>query len=307
VSSIFIFSENSVLAAQLVSLGNALGEPVQAVCYRADDAAALANTPLQCVHVLQGASPRPEDYAAALAALIRQEDTSLLLIGDTIRGRELAAKTAAILDVGFVSGASQVERAGDKIATARMQYGGAIIKNEQIEQLTVVTVPAGKYPAPEMTGRPAPIVKHEVETPSPIRQIELKPIERHGESLDKSKVVIGVGLGFNQKQDLALADELAKTLHAAIGCTRPVADDKKWLPNEQYIGISGATIHPDLYVAVGISGQIQHTVGVREAKIVVAINKNEKAPIFKAADFGIVGDLYQILPLLIKSLSRSSG
>ena len=115
---------------------------------------------------------------------------------------------------------------------------------------------------------------------------------------------MGVGLGFNRQDDLGLAHALADALDAAFGCTRPVADDKKWLPSAQYIGISGANIHADLYVAVGISGQIQHTAGIRDAKVVVAINKDPKAPIFAAADYGIVGDLYDVLPALTAAVKR---
>lgn len=303
-SGIFVYSENLSLAAQLINLGSSLEQAVHVACHRMEDANLLANYPVQTVHLLQGASKRPEDYAAALAALVKAEDAAILLAGDTISGRELAAQTAAILDAGLVSGANQVEQVAGKIETTRIQYGGAIVKKEQVEPFAVITVPAGKYPPCSTAKKQAPIINHSINTDSPVEQVELSPIERHGASLDKSKTVIGVGLGFNQKEDLVLADELAKLFNAAVGCTRPVADDKKWLPSEQYIGISGANIHPDLYLAIGISGQIQHTVGVRDAKVIVAINKNENAPIFKGADYGIVGDLYQILPLLIEAIKN---
>lgn len=301
-SGIYFYSENLALAGQLSQLALTLGEAPQAICLRQEDASRLANDPVQAVHLLTGDSSRPEDYAQAMAALIRNEDARLFLVGDTISGRELAARVAAVLDAGLVSGASQVVPVDGKFETERFQYGGAVVKKECLDQIAVITIPAGKYPAAEKSNKQAPILIHPVETDRRIQQIELTPIERQGAGLDKSKIVVGVGLGFNQKQDLSLAYELAKVLNAAVGCTRPVADDKKWLPTEQYIGISGATIHPDMYLAVGISGQIQHTAGIRDAKVVVAINKNENAPIFKAADFGLVGDLYQVLPLLIEEI-----
>ncbi len=301
-SGTFVYSENPSLAAQLIHAGNLLAEPVHVITHQIKAANILANYPVQTVHLLQGSSARPEDYAVALAALVKAEDASILLIGDTISGRELAAKTAAILDAGLVSGASKIELVSGKIETSRIQYGGAVVKKEQVEQFTVITIPAGKYPACANSDKQAPIINHHANTDTPIHQVKIIPIERQGVSLDKSKIVVGVGLGFNKKEDLDLADELVDLLNAAVGCTRPVADDKKWLPTEQYIGISGANIHPNMYLALGISGQIQHMVGVRDSKIIVAVNKNENAPIFKSSDYGVVGDLYQIIPSLVEAI-----
>ena len=101
-----------------------------------------------------------------------------------------------------------------------------------------------------------------------------------------------------------MAEEFAAAIGAELGCTRSIAEELHWLPNEVYIGISGQTIRPELYLAIGISGQIQHVAGIRDAGTVVAIDKNENAPIFKAADYGIVGDLYEILPLLTKAIGE---
>lgn len=303
-SGTFVYSENPAVAAQLIQLGTTLGQPVHAVTHLAGATDQLAGYPVAAVHLLQGDSPRPEDYAPALAHLVNEQQAALLLVGDTISGREVAARVAAQLDAPLISGASQVARANGGLETARMQYGGAVVKREQVNGLAVITVPGGKFPAAALGSAKAPIVTHAATTDGRVRQTALTPIERQGASLDKSKRVVGVGLGFNRQDDLALAHELADALDAAFGCTRPVADDKKWLPSEQYIGISGANIHADLYVAVGISGQIQHTVGIRDAKVVVAINKDPKAPIFAAADYGIVGDLYEVLPELTAAVKR---
>ena len=303
-SGTFIFSENPAVAAQLIQLATTLGQPIHAVCCRADAAADLAAYPVAAVHLLQGDSPRPEDYAPALADLAGEQGASLLLVGDTISGREVAARVAAALDVPLVSGAGQVARANGGLETARSQYGGAVVKREQVSGMAVITVPGGKYPAAARGATAAPITTHAATGDGRVRQTALTPIERQGASLDKSKRVVGVGLGFNRQDDLGLAHALADALDAAFGCTRPVADDKKWLPSAQYIGISGANIHADLYVAVGISGQIQHTAGIRDAKVVVAINKDPKAPIFAAADYGIVGDLYDVLPALTAAVKR---
>lgn len=114
--------------------------------------------------------------------------------------------------------------------------------------------------------------------------------------------VVGVGRGFGAEADLDLARAVAAKLGAELACSRPIAEGVGWMPAERYVGVSGATIAPDLYLAVGISGQVQHLVGVRGAKVVVAINKDKNAPIFAHADLGVVGDLYEVLPALVAAL-----
>ncbi|MEA5051904.1 MAG: FAD-binding protein, partial [Propionicimonas sp.] len=120
--------------------------------------------------------------------------------------------------------------------------------------------------------------------------------------LGAAKRVVGVGRGVAAEADLELARELAGRLGAELACSRPIAEGVNWMPAERYLGVSGATIKPELYLAVGISGQVQHLVGVTNAKVIVAVNKDKNAPIFSHADFGVVGDLYQVLPELLKAL-----
>jgi electron transfer flavoprotein alpha subunit len=112
-------------------------------------------------------------------------------------------------------------------------------------------------------------------------------------------------MGLDKKEDLSMIQELANCLSAEIGCTRGVAEERHWLPVEQYIGISGAVIRPKLYLCLGVSGQVQHVVGVRDAKLIVAVDINEKAPIFRSADYGIVGDMYEVVPLLVQALKNA--
>ena len=110
-----------------------------------------------------------------------------------------------------------------------------------------------------------------------------------------------------QQADLAMIEELARLLHAELACTRPLAEGLGWLPRERYIGISGATLHADLYLGVGVSGQVQHLIGMNATRVVVAINKDSNAPIFAHADYGIAGDLYQIVPALLQALKERAG
>ena len=128
--------------------------------------------------------------------------------------------------------------------------------------------------------------------------------EREAKDLSESRVVVCVGRGIEKKEDLAMARELAEVLGGAIGCTRPIAEEFHWLPEELCIGLSGAQVKPDLYLGIGVSGQVQHLTGIRSTKVIAAVNKDENAPIFKAADLGIIGDLYEVIPKLISELKK---
>ena len=122
--------------------------------------------------------------------------------------------------------------------------------------------------------------------------------------LSKAKRVVGVGRGLAAQDDLKMVHELAAVLNAEVGCSRPIAEGENWMERERYIGVSGVLLKSDLYLTLGISGQIQHMVGGNGAKVIVAINKDKNAPNFNYADYGLVGDIYKVVPALISQLSR---
>ncbi|MCU7718176.1 FAD-binding protein, partial [Escherichia coli] len=122
--------------------------------------------------------------------------------------------------------------------------------------------------------------------------------------LSKAKRVVGVGRGLAAQDDLKMVHELAAVLNAEVGCSRPIAEGENWMERERYIGVSGVLLKSDLYLTLGISGQIQHMVGGNGAKVIVAINKDKNAPIFNYADYGLVGDIYKVVPALISQLNR---
>lgn len=115
---------------------------------------------------------------------------------------------------------------------------------------------------------------------------------------------MGVGRGLKCKEDLALIEQLANAIGGEVGCTRPLAEELHWLPESSCIGLSGAQVKPDLYLALGISGQVQHVTGCRNARVIVAVNRDPKAPIFGTADFGVVGDLYDFIPLFLSAVGQ---
>ena len=135
--------------------------------------------------------------------------------------------------------------------------------------------------------------------PSTTKVVEQRPKVRGAINIEEAEVLVCVGRGLKNKDDLALIHTLADKLRGLVGCSRPISHDYHWLTEDQMIGLSGKEVSPRLYLSVGISGQIQHTVGIMNAKTVVAINNDQNAPIFKVADYGIVGDLYQVVPKLI--------
>lgn len=304
---IFIFSENNELSLQMATLGAALaaemGNQVQALTLKHEYANQLIAAGANRVFVLQNADYRPENYAKAIADLLREEQADLLLVGASARGRELAAKVAAYLKAALLNEVSDIGFADGTLAVTRLMYGGAVLSTEEIIGTGVITVAFGQYPPADAdVSRSGDIIVLNVKVESEIIVEAIEPVAHQGRDITGARKVIGIGRGIESQEDLALISELAEAAGAEIGCTRSIAEDYRWLPVESYIGISGAKISPDLYIALGISGQVQHVIGIRDAKVIVAVDINEKAPIFKAADYGIVGDLYEIVPLLTQAL-----
>lgn len=136
-----------------------------------------------------------------------------------------------------------------------------------------------------------------------LKRIACTPKKEGGVDLVAAKRIVDVGRGLAQEADLELCRKLAAALGAEVGCSRPVAENNKWLPKSNYMGITGVQVKPELIVALGVSGQIQHIGGINKSRVIVAVNKDKSAPIFKNADFGVVGDLYKVVPALIEKLS----
>ncbi|RLI29411.1 electron transfer flavoprotein subunit alpha/FixB family protein, partial [Candidatus Bathyarchaeota archaeon] len=144
-------------------------------------------------------------------------------------------------------------------------------------------------------------VEAELEEPK-TEKVEVKPLEVSQVKIEEADVIVSCGRGFEKKEDLALAEELAKVLNAQVGCSRPLAEDRKWF--SEWIGLSGHKVKPSLYIACGISGVIQHVAGIRDSKIIVAINTDENAPIVEMADYIIVGDIHEMIPAITEAFKK---
>ncbi|QTE28273.1 electron transfer flavoprotein subunit alpha/FixB family protein [Pengzhenrongella sicca] len=212
--------------------------------------------------------------------------------------RVLLGAAAARLQAPVLTGASAVTAEGDTIVISRSIFGGIAEESLTVTGPVVLVLEGG--PVPAATGT-APIEDVAV-TPLGVVIVETSVSDVAQVDLGAAPRVVGIGRGLKAQADLALVEALADATKAEVACSRPVAEGLDWLGKDRYIGVSGAHISPDLYVAIGISGQLQHMVGVRGAKTIVAINTDANAPVFKDADYGLVGDLYELVPALTAAL-----
>lgn len=246
----------------------------------------------------------------ALAAAVQETGAKVVLISGGRRGKEIAPKLGVKLRAGVVTLAQKAKNEGGKLSFERMFLGGKTLATEiALSEIVIATVPARIIePVPADAGAKGEVKKFApAMRDSKVRVTQKKPRKESGVNLEAAQVVVGAGRGFKTKDDLKLAFDLAQTLGGQVGCSRPLATDLGWLTDEYWIGLSGKEVKPKLYVAAGISGQIQHTTGIRNSKVIVAVNTNKDAPIFKMSDYGIVGDLYKVLPALNAAVKKHLG
>jgi len=246
-----------------------------------------------------------EDYAAAIVKMAKQEAPVALLVSASTRTRLLAGRLAARLDTAALTDVTELRTDGDAIIVTHPLYGGAAVRTEQIlSPIAVVTVSATAFAALRTSpSTPGQVIQAEciVQDP-PTTVLGRRPEPRSPGELTTAKVVVGAGRGVARQENLTLIEDLAQALGGQLACTRPLAEGLNWMARDRYLGVSGLEISPDLYVAVGISGQMQHMVGVDRARVIVAINNDKTAPVFTQADYGIVGDLNEVVPALIGAL-----
>ena len=245
--------------------------------------------------------------AAALAGIMSDDAPTLLLMGSDLRGRELAPRTAHIVGAACVVDALSLSLEGDQAVTERYALGGNTVAGERLTTPRQIVAVNMKSVEPEPAPSPGAASVEQVTvdlTPSRIKVVETRPKPSESVNLEDAETLVCVGRGIEKDGDLELVNQLASALGGEVGCTRPLSHDFHWLSEERMVGISGKKCSPKLNVAIGLSGEIQHSVGIMGSKVIVAINKDKSAPIFKLADYGVVGDLYQVLPALVKELGQ---
>jgi len=301
-------SEGGTALAELCAAGRELGEKVTALVVGSPSEAGRAirlGADAACWLGEAGQARLVEDYLETMAGLLERARPGLVLLRANKRGRLIAGRLGAWLGTAALADVKSFETRDGALLASHMLFGGGAVRVEKPCAATALALlPAGVYQAaPEDPARTGPVTEVPFAAPaSGIRLLERHP--RGGSKVDlaAARRVVGVGRGFAKQEDLAQAEELARALEAEVACSRPVAAGGNWMPRPRDLGVSGATIKPEVYLAMGISGQVQHMVGVLDSKIIVAVNKDKNAPIFQQADYGIVGDLYKVIPLLLAAL-----
>lgn len=241
-------------------------------------------------------------YAGAIAALARELSPRLVLCEAGADGRLVAAAVCSALGVSPLCDVMSLEYAGGAFTATRLVYGGSAVKTESCAVGTAVAVVApGTFEAkPGKSGART----HMLEASGEIILREISRASASSVNLPAAKKVLGVGRGLASADNVPLAEELAGLLGAEIGCTRPVAEEEHWYTKDRYIGVSGCMLKPAFYMAVGISGQIQHMVGVNQSGVIFSIDKDENAPIIRQSDYSLIGDVNTVLPALIAKLKE---
>jgi electron transfer flavoprotein alpha subunit len=301
---------------EAIAAAQTAGGPVKVVLLGSRvDAAAAEVGAADVAEVIVVDSPALEEYTAdgyvaALAALVEQESPALVFLPHTYQTRDFAPALAARLGRALVTDVTAIKQAGAGITSVRPVFQGKL--NADIEAMGpaphFVTFQIGAFrgDAAARGAAPAPVRKADVPVdPGVIRQKPEAPFKEARQAVDLSQAerIVAVGRGIKGQEHIATAEQLAKALGAEIAASRPICD-AGWLPMDRQIGSSGQTVAPKLYVALGISGAIQHLVGMKGSRTIVAINKDPEAPIFEIADFGIVGDLFEIVPAMIAELNK---
>lgn len=235
----------------------------------------------------------PEAVAPAVAKAVQAEEGDVVLAADRPAERVLAGAVAATLRAPLLIGVKQLDAGRAELA----RHGGISKETVSFSSPVVALLDGGEAVTADAS---------ETETAiDDAYNATIFSTEAAGSAavdLSAAKRIVAAGRAFKSQEDLKLAEELATQLGAELACSRPLAEGSGWLARDRYIGVSGQHVAPQLYVAVGISGQIQHTAGMTDSKVVVAINNDENAPILGDSDYGIVGDLYTVLPALVDEL-----
>jgi electron transfer flavoprotein alpha subunit len=305
------------VALELLTKARSLGETVEAVAFAPDAAAAAdavgahgATTLYAATDAAYGEVLLGGPAAETMAALVAEHKPDLILFGMTYDGRDVAGRLAARLGVPVIANGLDVSADG-RPAVQTSIFGATLNLSTRFTggEPAIAIIRPKSFTAEPAGGSAAAVVA--VDTPVAEKHRVARVVDRTteaaaGPKLEESAVVISGGRGLGDPKNFELLQQLAQVLHAAVGASRAVVD-AGWVPYAMQVGQTGKTVKPTVYIAVGISGAMQHTVGMKGAKTIVAINKDENAPIFKLADLGVVGDALKIVPQLTEEVRTRRG
>jgi len=314
---VWVYSENKDAAIKMLIMGRELANrfKTKLTCLlignntksQADELINFGADEVIVAQHSQLSSYQAEAYLGIVTELAKKYMPDIILVGSTRRGKELAARLATRLNVGCIPNCSSVNvDSQGRFVTERVVYGGnaSAIQTFLVKpQIACVIVGSSERPLPQgntgsvIVEKIRDIEAHKTET------VETRLIETAATKIEDASVVIVGGRGVEKKEDFRLLEELAEVLGGKMSYTRPIAEDRKWFKGN-WVGLSGRTVKPELYIGCGNAGVIQHIAGIRDSKIIVAINKNPEAPINEIADYIVTGDLYQIVPALIAAVKK---
>ncbi|MFO7638105.1 MAG: electron transfer flavoprotein subunit alpha/FixB family protein [bacterium] len=248
----------------------------------------------------------PDGYAGVLAEVAWRHDAPLVVIAATATGKDLAATLAARLECGLISDVTGIEQADGGLVAVRPVFAGKALRRVRLPEkgpLVISTRPRS-FDQPEPGSGAGPVVAEELK-PEQLRAVVTDIVRTVTETVEisEAEVIISGGRGIKGPENFAMLEELARVLNAAVGASR-AAVDAGWRDHQFQVGQTGKIVAPTVYIACGISGAIQHLVGMINSKCIVAVNKDPEANIFKVADYGIVGDMFKLVPMLIEEFRR---
>ena len=277
-----------------------------------DIVAALQDKGMDEIHVLDDpalAEAAGELEAHGIAEAVRRIEPAIVLIGYSLVGMELAPAIAQKLNITAMTNCVEVELDNGQVAVTRPYFEGSVHARILLDRAgpSLVAVQQGATPTVELPATTAVVQPIKVDVSAiPVRSRVLELIEEPPSDIDitKMEILVSVGRGIGDKEKLGLIEDLAQALGGAMSCSRPLVD-QGWLPRERQVGASGKIVTPKVYIACGISGASQHLAGMSEAKLIVAINKDQNAPIYQVAHYGVVADLFDIVPALAEAAKKA--
>ncbi len=311
-----VFSEKDDTALELISKGKELktsigGRLAAFVTGKVDGQRAGRSFSYGAETVFTSPEDMPSDSATiaqALTQIAKAHGFDVILVGSTREGKEVAAMTAQSLGAGCITDATDIRAKDGQLEIDRYTLGGSTVATAAIKSsVKVIAAMPKAFQLGNPTQSSGETVAFSLQLmPSGTKLVQRQ--EKQGEStpIEEAETLLCIGRGLANQKDIPMIEALAKAIKAEIGCTRPLTHDWQWFPESREVGLSGKKCKPTLCLSVGISGQIQHTVGIRSSRIIAAVNKDKNAPIFKTADYGLVADLYDVVPRLTKKFQALS-
>lgn len=304
--------KNSIEAASYgAKVAESLGVSVEGIVLGSvkDDLAVLGKYGLKKIHTVKNGVLNNFDdevYTHIIAEAAKNTDAKVIVFSNNFNGKSIAPRLSVRLKAGLVSGAIALPETANGFVVKKSVFSGKAFANVSVKtEIKIISLNANSYKVTESEGS-AEVAPLNVEIPqSKVKIKEVKKVE--GEiPLSEAELVVSGGRGLKGPENWAIVTDLAKALGAATACSRPVSDSD-WRPHHEHVGQTGLTIAPNLYFAIGISGAIQHLAGVNRSKTIVVINKDPEAPFFKAADYGIVGDAFEVVPKITEAVKKLKG